>query len=79
MSICSSSITRSASIINLGLNRYAAQEHIDLKPGDLFPQEQYIEYLRRELMLSQQTVYNLQKQVEMLQDISGIRSTNTEI
>ena len=66
-------------IINLGLNRYAAQEHIDLKPADLFPQEQYIEYLRRELTLSQRTVYNLQKQVEMLQDISGMRSTNTEI
>ena len=50
-----------------------------MKPADLFPQEQYIEYLRRELMLSQQTIYNLQKQVEMLQDISGMRSTDTKI
>ena len=66
-------------IINLGLTRYAAQEHIDLKPGDMFPQEQYIEYLRRELMLSQQTIYNLQQQVEMLQKISGIISTDTKI
>lgn len=36
-------------IINLGLTRYAAQEHINLKPADMFVQEQYIEYLRREL------------------------------
>lgn len=64
-------------IINLGLTRYAAQEHIDLKPADMFPQEQYIEYLRRELMLSQQTIYNLQKQVEMLQKMSGMISTDT--
>lgn len=66
-------------IINLGLTRYAAQEHIDLKPADMFPQEQYIEYLRRELMLSQQTIHNLQKQVEMLQKISGLMSTETNI
>ena len=66
-------------IINLVLTRYAAQEHIDLKPADMFPQEQYIEYLRRELMLSQQTIYNLQKQVEMLQKISGLMSTETNI
>ena len=66
-------------IINLGLTRYAAQEHIDLKPVDMFPQEQYIEYLRRELMLSQQTIHNLQKQVEMLQKISGLMSTETNI
>lgn len=66
-------------IINLGLTRYAAQEHIDLKPGDMFPQEQYIEYLRRELMLSQQTIYNLQQQVEMLQKMSGLMSTETNI
>lgn len=66
-------------IINLGLTRYAAQEHINLKPGDMFPQEQYIEYLRRELMLSQQTIYNLQQQVEMLQKMSGLMSTETNI
>ena len=66
-------------IINLGLTRYAAQEHIDLKPADMFPQEQYIEYLRRELMLSQQTIHNLQKQVEMLQKMSGLMSTETNI
>lgn len=66
-------------IINLGLTRYAAQEHIDLKPADMFPQEQYIEYLRRELMLSQQTIYNLQQQVEMLQKISDLMSTETNI
>ena len=66
-------------IINLGLTRYAAQERIDLKPADMFPQEQYIEYLRRELMLSQQTIHNLQKQVEMLQKISGLMSTETNI
>ena len=64
-------------IINLGLTRYASQEHIDLKPADMFPQEQYIEYLRRELMLSQQTIHNLQKQVEMLQKMSGMISTDT--
>ena len=30
-------------IINLGLNRYAAQEHIDLKPGDLlFPHSGHV-------------------------------------
>ena len=45
----------------------------------MFPQEQYIEYLRRELMLSQQTIHNLQKQVEMLQKISGLMSTETNI
>lgn len=66
-------------IINLGLARYAAQEHINLKPGDMFPQEQYIEYLRRELMLSQQTIHNLQQQVEMLQKMSGLISTETNI
>ena len=66
-------------IINLGLTRYAAQEHIDLKPADMFPQEQYIEYLRRELMLSQQTIHNLQKQVEMLQKMSGLISTDTTL
>lgn len=66
-------------IINLGLTRYAAQEHIDLKPADMFPQEQYIEYLRRELMLSQQTIHNLQQQVEMLQKMSGLMSTETNI
>lgn len=66
-------------IINLGLARYTAQEHIDLKPADMFPQEQYIEYLRRELMLSQQTIYNLQQQVEMLQKMSGMISTETNI
>ena len=66
-------------IINLGLTRYAVQEHIDLKPADMFPQEQYIEYLRRELMLSQQTIYNLQQQVEMLQKMSGLMNTETNI
>lgn len=55
-------------IINLGLRRYAAQEHIDLKPGDMFPQEQYIEYLRREIQLKDQEIYMLQEKLNKIKE-----------
>lgn len=66
-------------IINLGLTRYAAQEHIDLKPADMFPQEQYIEFLRRELMKTQRENEMLRDKCTKLEEISGLRSTDTII
>ena len=64
-------------IINLGLTRYAAQEHINLKPGDMFPQEQYIEYLRRELQLASEKISQLQERNEYLAKLSGLMSEET--
>ena len=64
-------------IINLGLRRYAAQEHIDLKPADMFPQEQYIEYLRRELQLANEKISKLQERNEYLAKLSGLISDET--
>lgn len=66
-------------IINLGLTRYAAQEHIDLKPADMFPQEQYIEYLRRELQLANEKISKLQERNEYLTKLNGLMSTETNI
>jgi len=66
-------------IINLGLTRYAAQEHINLKPGDMFPQEQYIEYLRRELQLASEKINELQERNEYLAKLSGLISTDTTL
>ena len=66
-------------IINLGLARYAAQEHIDLKPSDMFPQEQYIEYLRRELQLADKKIIKLQERNEYLTKLSGLMSDETNI
>lgn len=66
-------------IINLGLTRYAAQEHIDLKPADMFPQEQYIEYLRRELQLASEKISKLQERNEYLAKLSGLISDETNI
>ena len=66
-------------IINLGLTRYSAQEHIDLKPGDMFPQEQYIEYLRRELQLANEKISKLQERNEYLTKLSGLMSDETNI
>ena len=66
-------------IINLGLTRYAAQEHIDLKPADMFPQEQYIEYLRREIVQYQQENQRLKNQINIMESMSGLRSVDTEI
>lgn len=66
-------------IINLGLTRYAAQEHINLKPGDMFPQEQYIEYLRRELQLASEKISKLQERNEYLAKLSGLISEETNI
>ncbi len=66
-------------IINLGLARYAAQEHIDLKPADMFPQEQYIEYLRRELQLASEKISKLQERNEYLAKLSGLMSDETNI
>lgn len=64
-------------IINLGLRRYAAQEHIDLKPADMFPQEQYIEYLRRELQSANEKIVKLQERNEYLTKLSGLISDET--
>ena len=66
-------------IINLGLTRYAAQEHIDLKPGDMFPQEQYIEFLRRELQLANEKINKLQERNKYLAKLSGLISEETNI
>lgn len=64
-------------IINVGLERISAIEKLGLGPGDLFEQEQYIEYLRKELNVYQQENEQLRKRVEMLEELSGLRSTET--
>lgn len=66
-------------IINLGLTRLNNLEHYDMKPGDLFPQEQYIEYLRREIVQYQQENQRLKNQINIMESMSGLRSVDTEI
>ena len=66
-------------IINVGLERISAIEKLGLGPGDLFEQEQYIEYLRKELNIYQQENEMLRKRVEVLEELSGLRSTETNI
>ena len=66
-------------IINLGLTRLNNLEHYDMKPGDLFPQEQYIEYLRREIVQYQQENQRLKNQINIIESMSGLRSVDTEI
>lgn len=53
-------------IINLGLTIYNRDMKLDeLVATDLFPQEQYIEFLRREIMRYQQENQKLKNQITM--------------
>lgn len=47
-------------IINLGLSLYANREHMPISSDDLFPQENYIEYLNRRLDEAEKTIRELQ-------------------
>lgn len=52
-------------IINLGLSVYSDRNHLKLNSINLFPQEQYIEFLRRELIKSQEENQKLRKQLNI--------------
>lgn len=52
-------------IINLGLSVYCDRNHLKLNAINLFPQEQYIEYLRRELIKSQEENQQLRNQLNI--------------
>lgn len=62
-------------IINLGLSVYNG----DIKANDLFPQEQYIEFLRHEMLMYQQENIKLKNQIEIMERMSGLRSVDTDI
>ena len=52
-------------IINLGLSVYSDRNHLKLNSINLFPQEQYIEFLRRELIKSQEENKKLRNQLNI--------------
>lgn len=66
-------------IINVGLERISSIEKLDLEPNDLFKQEQYIEYLRKELDILRRENEMLRDRCNMLEELSGLRSTETNI
>lgn len=63
-------------VVNLGLTIFANQTEQKITPTELFPQEEYIEYLRRLIIRMQNTIreqnteiHNLNEQIEDLKSI----------
>lgn len=58
-------------IINLGLMEYNRNQKDHIVPEDLFPQEQYIEFLRRQLTQEQQENQRLRNQITIMEQTYG--------
>ena len=66
-------------IINLGLTIFNKEVNGNLLETDLFQQEEYIEFLRRELHKYQEENQKLKNRITLMEDVSGLRSTNANI
>ena len=66
-------------ILNLGLTIFNKEINGNLLETELFKQEEYIEFLRREIHKYQEENQKLKNQIRIMEDVSGLRSTNTII
>lgn len=66
-------------IINLGLTIFNKEVNGDLLETELFSEQEYVEFLRREIHRYQEENQKLKNRIEIMEDVSGLRSTNTKI
>ena len=66
-------------IINLGLTRLNELEHLDIRPHNLFQQEEYITFLMREIHRYQEENQKLKNQIRIMEQASDIRSVDTKL
>lgn len=66
-------------IINLGLTIFNKEVNGDLLETELFSEQEYVEFLRRELHKYQEENQKLKNRIRIMEDVSGLRSINTII
>jgi len=66
-------------IINLGLQRLNELQVLDIKPHNLFQQEEYITFLMREIHRYQEENQKLKNQIHIMEEASGLRSVDTKL